>query len=214
MAAAEVGVAAAVVEAVAVDIEAELPEVEDAAALLVAVREAERAAAIDRRHCPRAAGTSEVAIDQMLAVPAVSEIARAASVVPVDPAALEARVESEIGRAASVALAASEIDRAASVDPAALAAPAESEIGQVASAGPEARAASAVRAVLETGQVASVDQEVSAIDLESAIDPGSEIGSRTPATDMTFGRTPTTTGITGTGTAIGAPGASARWPGV
>jgi len=189
-AAVEVGVdvlAVVAVDVVVAGTEVESPEVEDAAALLVAVREAERAAAIDRRHCPRAAGTSAVATDQMLAGPAVSEIARAASVVPVDPAVLEA--------------------------------PAELEIGQVASAGSEARVASAARvasvgrAVLETGQVASVDQEVSATDLESAIDLESVIGSRTPATDTTIGRTPTTTGITGTGTAIGALGASARWHG-
>ena len=170
------GVVAAAAGVVAADIEVESPEVEDAAAQLVAAREAELEAEIDRPPCPRAAGTLAVAIDQMLAAPAASEIARAASVVPGDPAALEA--------------------------------PAESEIGQVASADPEALVASAARAVLETDQAASVDQEVSAIDLES------EIGSRTPATDTTFGRTPTTTGITGTGTAIGAPGASARWHGV
>ena len=189
-------VVAAAAVVVAVDIEVESPEVEDAAALLVAARGVESEAEIDRPHCPRAAGTLAVAIDQTSAVPVAPEIARAASEVPVDLAWAESEI-GQVGLADPEALVAS-------------AARAALEIGQGAS---EALVASAGQAVLETGRVASVDQEVSATDLESAIDLESVIGSRTPATDTTFGRTPTTTGITGTGTAIGALGASARWHG-
>jgi hypothetical protein len=178
----EADAVAAVVEVeveveVVVDTEVESPEVEDAAAQLVVGREVGAAAEIDRPHYPHAAGTSAVAADQMSAVPAVSEIARAASV-----------------------------DRAA---------PAALQIVQEVSEEPEDPAVSVERDARESAdRVASAESEALAIARESTIDRESEIGFRTPATDMIFGRTPTTTGITATGTAIGALGASARWHGV
>ena len=151
---------------------------------------------------------------------AVEEATAVARLVAVSEAAVEIDLQRYRRAATLVAT-----DRAASVDrevleidPVASVAREASAIGQAASAGQVALGidpvALADREASAIGRVASVDQEVSATDLESAIDLESVIGSRTPATDTTFGRTPTTTGITGTGTAIGALGASALWPGV
>jgi hypothetical protein len=88
-----------------------------------------------------------------------------------------------------------------------------SEIGQAASVG---RVASAASADLDAPAASAAPAALVASEIgrESAIDLELEIGSRTPATDTTFGRTLTTIGITGTGTAIGDPGASVPWRGV
>jgi hypothetical protein len=184
---AAVAVGEAEVVAVAAVTAAELPEVEVVAAVSEAVSAEASEAEIDRPHCRREAGTSEV-------------------VDPADQAALEIGREASAAPEASADLVGSEIGRVASAGPAASADP----DAPVASVAPEALVASADL----DARVASAALAASEIGRASAIALAVETDFPTPAIDTTFGRTPTTTGTTDIGTAIGVLGASALWPGV
>jgi len=143
------------VPVVAADFVAELPVALEAAEGLVAVREAEPVAAIDRQLCHlvgMSLGTDRAA----LAAPEVLGIGLVASVGQV---ALVGPEESEIGRAASVDQEVLQIDLVASVG--------RVESGTV-------RAALEDQEVLRIGLVASVGQVVLPIGLES-IDPEPEL---------------------------------------